>query len=80
MKNGRLVSETIHAELFDKKVYKFLSNIESSGGDMFSWTIISDFIYGDENGGYLPNAVDEIGRIDQLSGWTETQWVDLLRK
>ncbi|KAF8527970.1 Metalloenzyme, LuxS/M16 peptidase-like protein [Hysterangium stoloniferum] len=66
--------------VLDRERRKFLSGLESHGGDMFSVTIISDFLYGDENGGSLPDAMDEIARIDELRKWSETQWIDILRK
>jgi Zn-dependent M16 (insulinase) family peptidase len=56
------------------------SKVESSKGDAFSDTMITDFLYGAEDGSEMPEALDEISGYKILRGWTSRQWTDLLRK
>lgn len=59
---------------------QFYSALESSRGDIFSGAIISDFLYGQEDGESLHSALDEVVLFTRLATWSETEWVDLLRK
>ncbi len=54
------------------------SKLESSKGDTFSSTVISDFLYGPEDGSELAKAVDDIKQYEELRKWTSKQWTDLL--
>ena len=56
------------------------SKIESSKGDAFSTTIITDFLYGKEDGSELRRALNEIDNYRVLEKWSNGQWVDLLKK
>lgn len=59
---------------------QFYSRLESSKGDVYSDTIVSDFLYGKENGDDLPLAMDDIGLFDKLVAWSGEQWADLLNR
>jgi Zn-dependent M16 (insulinase) family peptidase len=56
------------------------SKIESSKGDAFSTTIITDFLYGKEDGSELSQALNEIDGYGVLRKWSSKQWADLLKK
>lgn len=56
------------------------SRIESSKGDAFSTTVITDFLYGKEDGSELRQALNEIDSYEVLRKWTSKQWTDLLKK
>ena len=56
------------------------SKIESSKGDAFSTTIITDFLYGKEDGSELREALNEIEYYQVLRKWSSKQWADLLKK
>ena len=56
------------------------SQIESSKGDAFSGTIITDFLYGREDSSELREALDYIGSYEVLRKWSNKQWSNLLRK
>jgi len=56
------------------------SKIESSKGDAFSTTIITDFLYGKEDGSELRQALSEIDSYEVLRKWSSKQWADLLKK
>ncbi|KZT05962.1 uncharacterized protein LAESUDRAFT_701454 [Laetiporus sulphureus 93-53] len=56
------------------------SKIETSKGDTFSGTIITDFLYGAEDGSELDPSMDEINQYAQLRKWSSKNWTDLLRK
>src|SRR5258708_32081476 len=55
-------------------------SLESSKGDYFSPTIISDFLYGAEDGSDLDRSMDGIGYHNTLRSWTNSQWAALLSK
>ena len=59
---------------------QFLSKIESSKGDAFSMTIITDFLYGKEDGSELRQALNEIDCYEILGKWSSEQWADLLKR
>jgi len=54
------------------------SYIENSGGDVYSQAVISDFLYGDPNGGDMPSSLREF--FEELKLWTAKDWVNLLSK
>lgn len=56
------------------------SKIESSKGDAFSSTVITDFLYGKEDGSELRPALTEIDSYGVLMKWSGKQWADLLKK
>jgi Zn-dependent M16 (insulinase) family peptidase len=56
------------------------SKLESAKGDTFSGTIITDLLYGKEDGSDLKAAMDEINQYAELRRWTNQQWSDLLRR
>ena len=42
--------------------------------------MITDFLYGSEDGSDLAPSMDEINYYAQLKKWSSKQWADLLRK
>jgi Zn-dependent M16 (insulinase) family peptidase len=56
------------------------SKLESAKGDTFSATIITDFLYGAEDGSYLKDSMDEINQYAELRQWSSDQWTNLLQK
>lgn len=56
------------------------SRVEASKGDAFSTTMITDFLYGAEDGSEMAGALDEITGYATLRGWTSQQWSDLLKQ
>lgn len=56
------------------------SKLESSKGDTFSSTVITDFLYGAEDGSELEGSMDEINQFAEVRKWTSKQWTDLLQK
>ncbi|KAI0652259.1 Metalloenzyme, LuxS/M16 peptidase-like protein [Trametes meyenii] len=56
------------------------SKVESSQGDTFSGNVITDALYGSEDGSELAPSMDEINQYAELKQWTNKQWTDLLRK
>ena len=59
---------------------QFRSRIDSLKGDAFSMTVISDFLYGKEDGSELHQALNELDRFDVLKKWSSKQWANLLKK
>ncbi|KIP12417.1 hypothetical protein PHLGIDRAFT_61992 [Phlebiopsis gigantea 11061_1 CR5-6] len=66
--------------IIDRDERQLRSKVESSKGDTFSGTVITDFLYGAEDGSNLGPALDEIPRYDVLRTWSSDDWVRLLRK
>ncbi|KAG9104560.1 hypothetical protein FRC06_001340 [Ceratobasidium sp. 370] len=56
------------------------SSLESSGGDIFSNGLISEFLYGKPDGSELAETVAEMQRYATLQKWTAQQWAALLTK
>lgn len=56
------------------------SKLESAKGDTFSGTIITDFLYGAQDGSELHGSMDEIKYYNILRSWTSDQWTALLSK
>jgi Zn-dependent M16 (insulinase) family peptidase len=56
------------------------SKLESAKGDTFSGNIITDFLYGAEDGSELRPSMDEINYYSTLRSWTSDQWTKLLFK
>ncbi|KAF8898648.1 Metalloenzyme, LuxS/M16 peptidase-like protein [Infundibulicybe gibba] len=66
--------------VIDRDERQLRSKLESAKGDTFSSTIISDFLYGAEDGSELHASMDEINQYNELRHWPSTKWTDLLRK
>ncbi|KAF5374955.1 hypothetical protein D9758_000192 [Tetrapyrgos nigripes] len=79
---------TAHLDTFDEKLKDSLktderqlrSKLESAKGDTFSGTVITDFLYGAEDGSELGPSMDEINQYAAVRKWTSKQWTDLLQK
>lgn len=56
------------------------SQLESSKGDAFSSTVISDFLLGPEDGSELEKAMDEYSLYNRLSQWSCNDWTSLIQK
>lgn len=56
------------------------SRIESSKGDAFSTTVVTDFLYGKEDGSELDQALNEMDGYEVLRKWSNEQWTNLLKK
>ncbi|EKM61160.1 uncharacterized protein PHACADRAFT_247588 [Phanerochaete carnosa HHB-10118-sp] len=67
------------AMVIDRDERQLRSKVESSKGDTFSGTVITDFLYGAENGSTLGPSLDEISRFDALRAWKSEDWVRLLK-
>lgn len=57
---------------------QYKSYIENNGGDVYTQTVIADFLYGDPNGGDMPNSLREF--FEELKHWTAKDWANLLSK
>ncbi|PCH33772.1 hypothetical protein WOLCODRAFT_61455 [Wolfiporia cocos MD-104 SS10] len=80
----RIVDEGIDmkrmAMLIDRDERQLRSKLETSKGDTFSGTVITDFLYGAEDGSELGPSMDEINQYAELRKWTSKQWSDILSK
>ncbi|EGN98675.1 hypothetical protein SERLA73DRAFT_73284 [Serpula lacrymans var. lacrymans S7.3] len=66
--------------VIDRDERQFRSKLESAKGDTFSGSIISDFLYGAEDGSDLYASLDEINLYATLRTWSAQQWKDLLHQ
>ncbi|KAJ7225434.1 Metalloenzyme, LuxS/M16 peptidase-like protein [Mycena pura] len=80
----RIVSEGIDMErmvmVINRDERQLRSKLESSKGDIFYDTVITDFLYGAEDGSELEASMDEINQYAAVRKWTSKQWTDLLQK
>lgn len=56
------------------------SKLESAKGDTFSTVVISDFLYGPEDGSELESSMDEINQYAEVRRWSSKQWTDVLQR
>lgn len=81
---ARIVEEGLDmgrmAMVINRDERQLRSRIESSKGDAFSTTIVTDFLYGKEDGSELRQALNEMGGYEVLRKWSSKQWTDLLKK
>jgi Zn-dependent M16 (insulinase) family peptidase len=56
------------------------SKLESAKGDTFSGTLITDFLYGAQDGSEILASMDEINYYGRLRTWTSENWTDILSK
>ena len=66
--------------LIDRDERQLRSKLESSKADTFASPVITDFLYGAEDGSELGPSLQEIERYAQLRKWTSQNWTDLLKK
>ncbi|CCM05163.1 uncharacterized protein FIBRA_07372 [Fibroporia radiculosa] len=66
--------------IIDRDERQLRSKVETSKGDTFSGTVITDFLYGAEDGSELGPSMDEINQYAQLRKWSSKQWTDILRR
>ncbi|KAF7436910.1 hypothetical protein PC9H_003744 [Pleurotus ostreatus] len=80
----RIVQEGIDmkrmAMVIDRDERQLRSKLESAKGDTFSGTIITDFLYGKEDGSDIADSMDEINQYAQVRNWTSDQWTGILKK
>ncbi|KAJ8084110.1 hypothetical protein PM082_002877 [Marasmius tenuissimus] len=80
----RIVKEGIDMDrmkmIINRDERQLRSKLESAKGDTFSGTVITDFLYGAEDGSELGPSMDEINQYAVVREWTSKQWTDLLQK
>ncbi|KAF9069136.1 Metalloenzyme, LuxS/M16 peptidase-like protein [Rhodocollybia butyracea] len=80
----RIVKEGIDMErmamVISREERQLRSKLESAKGDTFSGTIITDHIYGAEDGSELGPSMAEFDTYAAVKKWTNKQWTDLLQK
>ncbi|KAF8078531.1 Metalloenzyme, LuxS/M16 peptidase-like protein [Lyophyllum atratum] len=80
----RIVKEGIDmkrmAMVINREERKLRSKLESAKGDTFSGNIITDFLYGAEDGSELKDSMDEIKQYAELRDWLSASWTKLLQK
>ncbi|CAE6445118.1 unnamed protein product [Rhizoctonia solani] len=59
---------------------KLKSNLESDGGEVFFTGLITDFLYGKEDGSEIGPLLAEMKHYEELEKWTAKQWEDLLAR
>jgi len=81
---GRIAKEGIDmarmSMVLNRDERQLRSKLESSKGDTFSGSIITDFLYGAEDGSDLGPSLNELQYYAKLRQWSEKQWVDLLKR
>ena len=66
--------------LINRDERQLRSKLESQKGETFSSGLITDFLYGKEDGSELAPSLEEIQRYVELRKWSSDQWIGLLRK
>lgn len=80
----RIVEEGIDMDrmlmLINRDERQLRSKLESSKAETFASCVITDFLYGAEDGSELGPSLQEIERYAELRKWTSRDWTDLLEK
>ncbi|KAG6888680.1 hypothetical protein C0995_006670 [Termitomyces sp. Mi166 len=80
----RIIKEGIDMErmamVLNREERQLRSKLESSKGDTFSGSIITDFLYGAADGSDLKDSMDDIKQFDDLRSWSSESWTSLLQK
>ncbi|KAJ3976962.1 Metalloenzyme, LuxS/M16 peptidase-like protein [Lentinula raphanica] len=80
----RIVKEGIDMErmamVINRDERQLRSKLESAKGDTFSGTVITDHLYGTEDGSELSPAMAEFDTYAAVKNWTSKQWTDLIQK
>lgn len=80
----RIITEGVDmdrmAMVLNRDERQLRSKLESAKGDTFSGTIITDFLYGAEDGSHLKDSMNEIQQYAELRQWSSKQWTNLLQK
>jgi Zn-dependent M16 (insulinase) family peptidase len=58
---------------------KLLNQLETKPADSFADVIITDFLYGHEDGHDLKASMDSMKRFDALEDYSSSQWVQILK-
>ena len=66
--------------LINRDERQLRSKLESAKGESFSSALITDFLYGAEDGSELDPSLQDIQRYAELRNWTSQDWVKLLQK
>lgn len=66
--------------LINRDERQLRSKLESSKAETFASCVITDFLYGAEDGSELGPSLQEIERYAELRKWTSRDWTDLLKK
>ncbi|KAF8832423.1 hypothetical protein HHX47_DHR1001921 [Lentinula edodes] len=80
----RIVNEGIDMErmamVINRDERQLRSKLESAKGDTFSGTVITDHLYGAEDGSELAPSMAEFDAYAAVKKWTSNQWTNLLQK
>lgn len=80
----RIASEGIDLgrmrRLIDREERQNRLNLEKDRGDLYSYAMILDFLYGAPDGSDIEPFLNEIRLNNELRKWTSQQWVSLLTK
>ena len=57
-----------------------MNTLEKDASDALTTALLSDFLFGAEDGKDLPESLDDMKRFKELLSWSGQQWADLLRK
>lgn len=65
-----------HADI----AYQLLNTLEKDASDALTYSLLSDFLFGNEDGSQLPESLNDAKRFKELLRWSAAQWGDLLEK
>lgn len=67
-------------KVVDNYKWDFVLRCEKNGDTILSQAIITDFIYGTEDGSSLKKSLESLSDFDQLQQWTQENWQKLLNR
>lgn len=67
-------------KVIDNYKWDYVLRCEKNGDTVLSQAVITDFLYGDENGSSLQRSLKDLSDFDELQIWSQEQWQQLLRR
>ncbi|CAI4036225.1 hypothetical protein SMKI_15G0630 [Saccharomyces mikatae IFO 1815] len=66
-------------QVVENTKWEYLLNYEKNGQSRFSSAVITDYIYGSEDGSSLVSSLKDLSDFDSLLQWSQQDWESLLR-
>ncbi|EJT41990.1 YOL098C-like protein [Saccharomyces kudriavzevii IFO 1802] len=67
-------------QVVENTKWEYLLNNEKNGESALSTAVITDYIYGHEDGSSLVSSLENLSDFDSLSQWPQQKWESLLKK
>lgn len=67
-------------QVLDNHKWEYILSCEKNGDNVLSQMVITDFLYGDEEGSTLKESLESLQDFDMLLKWSVDDWSNLMKK